>query len=127
MLRSVVFHPEARIEFRAAVAEYEAERDGLGRAMAREVRELVDKNDVVALVADWTDRNPMIKDALAELGSRSIPLLAIYPADPAREPIVLPDVVTSGQVIEALEEAGPSRPTTAASSRMATMGSASAL
>ena len=42
MLRSVVFHPEARIEFRAAVAEYEAERDGLGRAMAREVRELVE-------------------------------------------------------------------------------------
>ena len=42
MPRSVVFHPAARAEFRAAVAEYEAQRAGLGTAMALEVRELVD-------------------------------------------------------------------------------------
>jgi thiol:disulfide interchange protein len=71
---------------------------------------LVEKNGVVTLVADWTDRNPTIKQSLAELGSRSIPLLAIYPADPEKDVIVLPDLVTSGQVVTALDQAGPSRP-----------------
>lgn len=42
MPRSVTFHPAAREEFRAAVAQYEAERPGLGTALALEVRELVD-------------------------------------------------------------------------------------
>jgi thiol:disulfide interchange protein len=75
----------------------------------REVRELVDENGVVTLVADWTDGDPSIKQALAELGSRSIPLLAIYPADPGQKVIVLPDVVTPSQVLAALRQAGPSR------------------
>jgi thiol:disulfide interchange protein len=73
------------------------------------VRDLVERNGVVTLLADWTDQNDTIKQALAELNSRSIPLLAIYPADPQAEVIVLPDVLTQGEVLEALEEAGPSR------------------
>jgi cytochrome c biogenesis protein CcdA len=72
------------------------------------VRELVERNGVVTLVADWTDKSPMIEQALADLNSRSIPLLAVYPADPNAEVLVLPDVVTQGAVVEALEEAGPS-------------------
>jgi thiol:disulfide interchange protein len=75
----------------------------------KDVRALVDENQVVTLVADWTDGNPAIKQALAELGSRSIPLLAIYPANPADAVIVLPDVVTPSEVLEALRRAGPSR------------------
>jgi thiol:disulfide interchange protein len=73
-----------------------------------EVKQLVEQNDVVTLLADWTDKNDTIKQALAELNSRSIPLLVIYPADPNREVKVLPDLLTPGQVIEALKEAGPS-------------------
>ena len=75
----------------------------------KEVKELVEKNDVVPLLADWTDRNDQIKQALAELDSISIPLMAIYPADASREPIVLRDLVTKSQVLEALEAAGPSQ------------------
>jgi suppressor for copper-sensitivity B len=74
-----------------------------------EVRQLVEKNGVVPMLADWTDKNPVIKQALAELNSLSIPLMAIYPADPAADVIVLPDLLTQGKVIEALEKAGPSR------------------
>ena len=73
-----------------------------------EVRELVDKNDVVTLLADWTDRNDTIKQALLELNSQSIPLLAIYPADPNREVVVLRDLISQSNVLEALAEAGPS-------------------
>ena len=73
-----------------------------------EVKQVVLENDVVTLVADWTDKNDMIKDALLELNSQSIPLLAIYPGDPSREVQVLPDLLSKSQVLEALAEAGPS-------------------
>jgi thiol:disulfide interchange protein len=73
------------------------------------VRDLIERNGVVPLLADWTDRNDSIKLALAELNSRSIPLMAIYPADPNADVLVLPDLLTQSDVIEALEQAGPSR------------------
>ncbi|MCG8450880.1 MAG: hypothetical protein MI725_15040, partial [Pirellulales bacterium] len=65
-------------------------------------------NGVVTLLADWTDRNPEIKQALLEHKSQSIPLLVIYPADASRAPIVLPDLLTKQEVLDALSEAGPS-------------------
>ncbi|NOY40682.1 MAG: hypothetical protein GXP26_02430 [Planctomycetes bacterium] len=73
-----------------------------------EVRDLVEKNNVVTLLADWTDRSETIKNALRELNSQSIPLLAIYPADPSREVIVLPDLLSKSKVLKALSTAGPS-------------------
>jgi thiol:disulfide interchange protein len=74
------------------------------------VKEVVEKNGVVAVKADWTDPNPEIEKKLKELSSRSIPVLAIYPADKPREDvIILRDLVTQKQVLEALKEAGPSR------------------
>ncbi|QDT72981.1 protein-disulfide reductase DsbD family protein [Lacipirellula limnantheis] len=73
-----------------------------------EVKQVVQENDVITLVADWTDKNDMIKAALLELNSQSIPLLAIYPGDPSREVQVLPDLLSKSQVLEALAEAGPS-------------------
>ena len=74
----------------------------------REVLALVEKNRVVPLLADWTDESPVIKKALNELGANSIPLLAIWP--PHGEAIVLKDLVTKGQVLDALTKAGPSKP-----------------
>ncbi|MCH7751750.1 MAG: hypothetical protein IH898_06295, partial [Planctomycetes bacterium] len=62
-------------------------------------------NGVVTLLADWTDRNDMIKRALLDLNSQSIPLMAIYPADPAAAPIVLPDLLTTTQILDALSQA----------------------
>ena len=63
------------------------------------------------MLADWTDRSPVIKKALNELGYNSIPLLVIWPAGAADEEVViLPDLLWESEVIEALEKAGPSRP-----------------
>ncbi|WP_442481844.1 cytochrome c biogenesis protein CcdA [Aeoliella sp. SH292] len=70
------------------------------------VKEVVRENNVHALKADWTDRDPNIKDILLKLRSRSIPLLAIYPAGRPDEVIVLRDVVTETQVLQALAAAG---------------------
>ncbi|MBN1909354.1 MAG: thioredoxin family protein [Pirellulales bacterium] len=76
------------------------------------VADLVKKNGVVPLLADWTDRTgtpnaEMIKQSLNELGYNSIPILAIWPAG-AEKPIVLPDLINEDQVLEALRKAGPS-------------------
>jgi len=72
------------------------------------VRQRVAKYDVVTLLADWTDRNDTIKEALRALGSQSMPLLVIYPADKSREVILLPDLLTQQKVLDALDKAGPS-------------------
>ncbi len=75
------------------------------------VKALVEKNNVVPMIADWTNPNPEIKEKLLELNSRSIPLLVIYPAGDPAKVIILRDLVTEGQVVTALEKAGPSKPT----------------
>jgi thiol:disulfide interchange protein len=78
------------------------------------VKAAVEKNRVVPVLADWTDGSNEIKVALEGLQSRSIPVLAIYPAatpgGECPEPIVLRDLITESQVLEALEKAGPSNP-----------------
>ena len=75
------------------------------------VGELVDSNGVVPMLADWTDRSPVIKEFLTErLKRQSIPVLAIWPASSAYDqPVILDGTLTESQVIEALERAGPSR------------------
>jgi thiol:disulfide interchange protein len=74
------------------------------------VKELITRHRVVPMKADWTDQNETIKSKLAELNSISIPLLAIYPAGkPEEDVIILRDLVTQQQVLEALKKAGPSK------------------
>lgn len=79
-------------------------------------KRVVDKNGVIAMYADWTNNDPDITAKLKELNSNSIPVLAIYPSGRPYDPIVLRDLVSQSTVINALEQAGPSR----ASSSMAT-------
>jgi len=74
----------------------------------QEVKNRVEQNGVVTLLADWSDKDPAIKRALLELNSPSIPLLVVYPADSSRQPIVLPDLLSKETVLNALSDAGPS-------------------
>lgn len=76
----------------------------------RRVKEVVERNQVVPLLADWTDHNDTIKQQLAKLNSNSIPVLAIYPAGRPGEVIVLRDTLREKQLLAALEQAGPSKP-----------------
>jgi suppressor for copper-sensitivity B len=74
-----------------------------------EVSKAIAANKIVPLLADYTKGSPEIKDALESLQSRSIPLLAIFPADSPDKPIVLRDVITKQQLLKAIEDAGPSK------------------
>ena len=73
------------------------------------VRQAAEANGVVPLLADYSDESDEIKQMLEALGSRSIPLLAVFPAGQPTRPIVLRDIVTKSQVVEALQQAGPSK------------------
>lgn len=60
--------------------------------------------NAVYLVADWTNRDPQIAQALAEQGRAGVPLYLLYAPGDA-PPKVLPQLLTEGMVIEALEAA----------------------
>ena len=55
------------------------------------------------LRADWTNQDPVITQALAALGRSGVPTYALYPADPSAAPHVLPEVLTPGIVLDALD------------------------
>ncbi|MBX9791555.1 MAG: thioredoxin family protein [Pirellulales bacterium] len=73
------------------------------------MKQVIDQRSVVTLKADLTRYSPDVSNALHALGSRSIPIYAIFSADRPHEPLVLRDLITKRQVIEALDMAGPSR------------------
>lgn len=56
------------------------------------------------MVADSTKFNPDVDDALSEFGQGGLPLYVVYPAD-GGEPQVLPQVLTPGIVVDALNKA----------------------
>jgi hypothetical protein len=72
--------------------------------------ELVQKNGVVPLKADKTGDAPEVDALLVELGniSKGIPFYAIFPGNGA-PPILFDGLLTQNQVIEKLEQAGPSK------------------
>jgi suppressor for copper-sensitivity B len=77
-----------------------------------EVRRLVTENGVVTLSADWTDRNPEIGKMLEALGSKQVPVIAIFPAGRPNQPIVLlAGDITQKMLLGKLQEAGPSQTT----------------
>ena len=73
-----------------------------------DVKRLIETNKVVPMLADWTKGAPEVTKALESLNSKQIPVLAIFPARKSAQPIVLRDLVTKGQVLSAIEKAGPS-------------------
>jgi len=57
-----------------------------------------------SLKADWTDNDPRVAKALALFGRASVPLYVLYPAGGA-QPVLLPEILTPGIVLSALERA----------------------
>ncbi len=60
---------------------------------------------VVAIKADWTNRNPDITRLLAKFGRSGVPLYVLFPAGRPTQPMVLPEVITPGIMLEALDQA----------------------
>jgi thiol:disulfide interchange protein DsbD len=73
------------------------------------VAEAFAKKGVVVLKADWTSRDAVIAEMLGSFGRSGVPLYLLYaPAaaggSPARAPVVLPQILTEGAVIDAVNK-----------------------
>lgn len=66
------------------------------------VRDAFARKHIAYLVADWTRRDPAITALLSEHGRSGVPLYLYY-APGARDPVVLPQILTEGIVLDALE------------------------
>lgn len=71
---------------------------------APEVETRFRREGVVLLRADWTRRDERITQALASYGRQGVPLYVLYGPGASGEPRVLPEVITPGLVLEAIEE-----------------------
>ena len=69
------------------------------------VAEAFKAKDAVYLKADWTNRDPVIAKALAQFNRVGVPLYVVYPKN-GGPPVILPQLLTEGLVIEAIEKAG---------------------
>jgi thiol:disulfide interchange protein DsbD len=73
------------------------------------VAEAFARKDVVYLKADWTNRDPQIARVLGSFGRTGVPLYLLYPPPgagraPAGEPTMLPQILSEGTIIEAIDK-----------------------
>ncbi len=66
------------------------------------VAELFERFGVIAMKADWTNRNDAIARYLADFGRYAIPFYVLY--RPGADPHVFGELITKGAVVEAVEE-----------------------
>ncbi len=68
-----------------------------------EVAKALADRGVVALKADWTNHDPRITAALAELGRNALPVYALYAPGQA-QPKLLPEVLTASLVVDEISK-----------------------
>jgi thiol:disulfide interchange protein DsbD len=74
---------------------------------SQKVRDRFAELEVVTLKADWTNQDPEISQALASFGRSAVPFNLVY-GPHSDEPRLLPEILTPGIVLEAVEAAsGP--------------------
>jgi thiol:disulfide interchange protein DsbD len=70
----------------------------------RPVVERFEREGIALLKADWTMRDDKITEALAAHGRQGVPLYVLYGRDAGDEPRLLPEILTPGIVLKALDE-----------------------
>jgi thiol:disulfide interchange protein len=60
---------------------------------SKRIMDLVRKKNVITMKADLTRPDPQIESLMANLGSRSVPFLAVFPGDKPFEPVVMRDLI----------------------------------
>jgi len=75
------------------------------RAVLRsaDVENALRAHNFVLLKADWTNSDPVITQKLASLGRAGVPTYVLYPAASGSAPDVLPELLTKGLVLAAIE------------------------
>jgi thiol:disulfide interchange protein DsbD len=67
------------------------------------VRQAFAQHQVVVLRADWTHGDPEITQILKEHGRAGVPMYLFYPGGKDRPPVVLPELISSQTVLDAMK------------------------
>jgi thiol:disulfide interchange protein len=67
------------------------------------VRQALVQHRVVMLRADWTHGDPEITQILKEHGRAGVPMYLFYPGGRDRSPMILPELISSQTVLDALK------------------------
>ena len=62
------------------------------------------KGNVALLKADWTERDDSIAQALTSLGRSGVPAYALYASNSGEAPVLLPEALTPGIVVDQLDK-----------------------
>jgi thiol:disulfide interchange protein DsbD len=73
------------------------------------VRKAIDENGIVKLRADWTTGAPDVTEMLERLESKGVPVIAIFGSGGFDHPIVFRGGYTQQQLLDAIQQAGPSK------------------
>lgn len=68
-----------------------------------DVQKVLRSPDVVPMRADWTQYDPKITAALQAVNRSGVPTYIIYPANPSAAADVLPEVLSKGVVLDAMQ------------------------
>jgi thiol:disulfide interchange protein DsbD len=69
------------------------------------VRAKLKEINAVALLGDYTHFPDVITAELNRFNRAGVPLVMVYPKNPEAQPIVLPEILTPGIVLDALDRA----------------------
>ncbi len=72
-----------------------------------EVMKVFKEKDILAVKADWTNRDDTITRALASFGRNSVPLYVYYPPGKNSAYRLLPELITPGIVLDAFDDTPP--------------------
>ncbi|MFZ0917967.1 MAG: protein-disulfide reductase DsbD domain-containing protein [Candidatus Udaeobacter sp.] len=72
---------------------------------SQDVREAFQHRSIVKMKADWTNGDPVITKLLQQFGRPGVPLYVLYPGK-NEDPIVFPELLTKGMILEKLETVG---------------------
>ena len=70
-----------------------------------DVRDAFQRHGIVKLKADWTNGDPVITKLLQHFGRPGVPLYVLYPGK-NEEPIVFPELLSKGTLLEKVESVG---------------------
>jgi thiol:disulfide interchange protein DsbD len=70
---------------------------------SKKIRDLISDKKILTMKADLTRPNQQIESLLDHLGSKSVPFLAVFPADKPFEPIVMRDLLNKNALVSVLE------------------------
>lgn len=65
-------------------------------------RKAMDSAGVIRMKADWTRETPEVNELLYSMGKSGVPAYAIYPKGDKSRQVVLPELLTTGLILEAI-------------------------